>query len=596
MIGVEAGGHGIETGQHAASLTGGAPGVLHGNRTYLLQDDDGQIPDAHSISAGLDYPGIGPEHAWLHDIGRVEYVSITDDEALDAFQLLHAGSKASSRRSSRRMRWRMSPKIAPPLPHGPSARDEPVRPRRQGHLHRRRRSRGQAVSATGIDRGASPRSRARGPRRARHLSDRRRSRRRDLRPAARRRCREAGADLIEIGMPFSDPMADGPAIQAAGQRALKAGMTLARDAGDRPRLPRARRRRRPIVLMGYYNPIYRYGAERFLADAGGRRASTGSSSSICRPRRMTSWPCRRAPPGLDFIRLATPTSDDARLPAVLDARQRLRLLRLDRRHHRHQLGRRRRACAARGRAAAPPFTAADRGRLRHPHAGAGRRGRARRRRRRRRHGARRARRGAISTPTARPSPASSTPCSPTSRRSPPACAARAARRRRRRKADAMNWLTNFVLPKIRAVVAKKEVPDNLWQQMPELRADAVPPRARGQSRRLPQLRPSPAPRPRAAARAAVRRRRITTAIELPKPVADPLKFRDRKRYTDRLKEAQAKSGATRDALVVAHGTIGGIAAVVAAFDFAFMGGSMGIAVGEGLARRGAARRAAARRR
>ena len=87
LIGVEAGGHGIETGQHAASLTGGRPGVLHGNRTYLLQDDDGQIIEAHSISAGLDYPGIGPEHSWLHDIGRVEYVSATDREALDAFQL-----------------------------------------------------------------------------------------------------------------------------------------------------------------------------------------------------------------------------------------------------------------------------------------------------------------------------------------------------------------------------------------------------------------------------------------------------------------------------------------------------------------------------
>jgi tryptophan synthase beta chain len=88
MVGVEAGGDGIETGRHAASLTGGRPGVLHGNRTYLLQDDDGQIVDAHSISAGLDYPGIGPEHAWLHESGRVRYVSATDREALDCFQLL----------------------------------------------------------------------------------------------------------------------------------------------------------------------------------------------------------------------------------------------------------------------------------------------------------------------------------------------------------------------------------------------------------------------------------------------------------------------------------------------------------------------------
>jgi tryptophan synthase beta chain len=88
MIGVEAGGRGIETGLHAASLIGGAPGVLHGNRTYLLQDEDGQIRDAHSISAGLDYPGIGPEHAWLNDVGRVTFLSATDDEALNAFQLL----------------------------------------------------------------------------------------------------------------------------------------------------------------------------------------------------------------------------------------------------------------------------------------------------------------------------------------------------------------------------------------------------------------------------------------------------------------------------------------------------------------------------
>lgn len=87
IYGVEAAGRGIETGEHCASLKGGSPGVLHGNRTYLLQDEDGQIKDGHSISAGLDYPGIGPEHAWLHESGRAEYVSATDKEALEAFQL-----------------------------------------------------------------------------------------------------------------------------------------------------------------------------------------------------------------------------------------------------------------------------------------------------------------------------------------------------------------------------------------------------------------------------------------------------------------------------------------------------------------------------
>jgi tryptophan synthase beta chain len=88
MLGVEAGGHGLDGDEHAASLLGGAPGVLHGNKTYLLQDEDGQITEGHSISAGLDYPGIGPEHAWLRDTGRVEYTAVTDEEALEGFQLL----------------------------------------------------------------------------------------------------------------------------------------------------------------------------------------------------------------------------------------------------------------------------------------------------------------------------------------------------------------------------------------------------------------------------------------------------------------------------------------------------------------------------
>lgn len=87
MIGVEAAGHGLDR-EHAASLAGGRPGILHGNKTYLLQDEDGQIDEAHSISAGLDYPGIGPEHSWLHEIGRVDYQSATDAEALEAFKLL----------------------------------------------------------------------------------------------------------------------------------------------------------------------------------------------------------------------------------------------------------------------------------------------------------------------------------------------------------------------------------------------------------------------------------------------------------------------------------------------------------------------------
>jgi len=87
IFGVEAAGEGVDTNRHAAAINGGRPGVLHGNMTYLLQDREGQIEEAHSISAGLDYPGIGPEHAWLHDVGRATYLTATDKEALDAFQL-----------------------------------------------------------------------------------------------------------------------------------------------------------------------------------------------------------------------------------------------------------------------------------------------------------------------------------------------------------------------------------------------------------------------------------------------------------------------------------------------------------------------------
>ena len=89
MFGVEAAGHGLETGEHAAPLSEGRPGVLHGNRTYLMQDENGQILHTHSVSAGLDYPGVGPEHAWLKDLGRVKYVAADDEEALAAFSQLN---------------------------------------------------------------------------------------------------------------------------------------------------------------------------------------------------------------------------------------------------------------------------------------------------------------------------------------------------------------------------------------------------------------------------------------------------------------------------------------------------------------------------
>ncbi|CAG0950977.1 partial tryptophan synthase, partial [Rhodocyclaceae bacterium] len=115
LIGVEASGHGIESGKHAASLTAGTPGVLHGNRTYLLQDKNGQIIETHSVSAGLDYPGVGPEHAWLKDSGRAEYVTITDDEALQAFHdLCHQEGIIPALESSHALAY--AAKLAPTLP------------------------------------------------------------------------------------------------------------------------------------------------------------------------------------------------------------------------------------------------------------------------------------------------------------------------------------------------------------------------------------------------------------------------------------------------------------------------------------------------
>ena len=239
IYGVEAAGHGISTGLHAASLTGGRPGVLHGNRTYLLMDADGQITEAHSISAGLDYPGIGPEHAWLHEAGRVTYLSATDEEALDAFQLLsrlegiipalepaHALARVDRARAEAAAR----------PPHG----RQPLRPRRQGCAAGRRDAR-EAPVMTGRLSARFDRCRARqraalvtfvtagDPDHATSLE-------------IVKALPQAGADIIELGMPFTDPMADGPAIQASGLRALKGGRDARQDAGAGAQLSRARPR------------------------------------------------------------------------------------------------------------------------------------------------------------------------------------------------------------------------------------------------------------------------------------------------------------------------------------------------------------------
>ena len=210
----------------------GRPGVLHGNRTYLLQDDDGQIEEAHSISAGLDYPGIGPEHAWLHDIGRVEYVAATDEEALGRVPALHA-DRGHHPRARTGARARACGEARARDAEGRDHPDESVRPRRQGHLHGRRVSGSEIVSRI-----------------AARFAELKREGRGALIPFLEawdpdgatslellRGMPGAGADLIEMGMPFTDPMADGPDDPGRRQARAQSGRDARAHARDGARLP-----------------------------------------------------------------------------------------------------------------------------------------------------------------------------------------------------------------------------------------------------------------------------------------------------------------------------------------------------------------------
>ena len=311
MIGVEAAGHGVESGAHAAALSAGQPGVLHGSRSYLLQDDDGQVLEAHSISAGLDYPGVGPEHAWLKDV-RPRRVR-PDHRRRGPWRVSpvqRAGRHSAGARAGARARPRGQDCAG--AAERPSDRHESLRPGRQGHLHRGGCHGGHSVSGRIERRFAELAEAGRGglitflcagdpdPKTSAELVA-------GL-PAA-------GADVIEIGMPFSDPMADGPAIQAGSLRALEAGMTLAGTL-DLVRALRRRDEATPVVLMGYFNPIWRYGPERFLDDA--REAGVDGLIVVDLPPEEDDELCVPAQDaGLAFIRLVTPTTDDERLPKVL---------------------------------------------------------------------------------------------------------------------------------------------------------------------------------------------------------------------------------------------------------------------------------------
>ena len=262
LVGVEPAG--------GAAVGRGVPGVVHGMRSYLMQDEHGQVEEAHSVSAGLDYPGVGPEHSYLASIGRAEYPPVTDAEVLDAFTLLaRTEGILCAFESAHAIAWlvREAPALA-----GPDRARVPVGPRRQGRRpgdgpdrHRRRRRR---RADDGPDGGALPAARADG--------------RKLLVPYitggypgwedAVRAAAANGADGIEIGIPFSDPVMDGPVIQQASQAALDAGVTPPAVLDAAAKLDVGI----PLAVMTYYNLVHHDGHERFA----GRLVAAGIDACI----------------------------------------------------------------------------------------------------------------------------------------------------------------------------------------------------------------------------------------------------------------------------------------------------------------------------
>ena len=366
LIGVEAAGDGIETGRHGAPLTlGGRGGVLHGAYSAIMQDEDGQILEAHSISAGLDYPGTGPQHAHLRDTGRATYEAVTDRQALAAFQQVAAlEGIIPALESSHAVAWVLA---APPSRARP---DLPLGPRRQGP-RRGARGAGRGVS-TGIERIAAAFAATDGhaalmPYLMGGFPDL------DASLAIGEAYADGGADLVELGVPFSDPLADGPVIHAAGTRALASGATVPKVI----ELATALAERFPVVLMCYANLVMARGVERFADELAQRGCQRSDHSGP--PARGVAAGARGLRRGRDRARPAG-RADHAGGAAGADRRAGPRL-------HLHRLGDRhdRRARRARPRRAARPREGArdrpGRARLRHRDPGAGgRRGRRGRRR------------------------------------------------------------------------------------------------------------------------------------------------------------------------------------------------------------------------
>jgi tryptophan synthase alpha chain len=311
LIGVEAAGEGIASGKHAASLCAGRPGVLHGNRTYLLQDENGQIVETHSISAGLDYPGVGPEHAFLKDSGRAEYVAITDDEALAAFHKccrlegIIPGARVESRAGVRRA-------TRAHAAEGQAAARQSFGTRRQGHAHGRDAIGDPLLMAARIDatfagaevpeaHRADPFITAGDPAKAATVP-------------IMHALVDGGADVIELGVPFSDPMADGPVIQRSSERALAKGVSL-RDVLAMTADFRKTNATTPVVFMGYANPIEAMGHEQFV-EAAKAAGVDGVLVVDYPPEEAGAFAELLTKNGIAPIFLLSPTTPEARIAAV----------------------------------------------------------------------------------------------------------------------------------------------------------------------------------------------------------------------------------------------------------------------------------------
>ena len=325
LVGYEAAGDGVETGRHAATFTGGSPGAFQGAYSYLLQDEDGQTIESHSISAGLDYPGVGPEHAFLKDTGRAEYLPVTDTEAMDAMLLLSrregiipAVESAHAVAGSLELGKQLGPgAIIVVNLSGRGDKDMDTAAKWFGLIDSAEDTDRGDDAASGLDSRLGPTFGAcRAEQRAALIG---------YLPAGYpdvqgsidlyRTLVESGCDIIEVGIAYSDPVMDGPTIQAAAEEALRNGVRV-RDvftiveqiaaAGGKS------------VVMSYWNPVLRYGVDAFardLANAGG----LGLITPNLIPEEADEWFAASTAHALDRIFLVAPSSTEERLAMTIDA-------------------------------------------------------------------------------------------------------------------------------------------------------------------------------------------------------------------------------------------------------------------------------------